>query len=79
MARAAFLLVLAVVGFVIWASKKATGYSPPGETANDQIKWTIRKTSGWIDSLKKEWDAAKSERDDTYQLPGPRDRNQRRR
>lgn len=77
MVRASFLLILAVVGFIIWASKKATGYSPPGETANDQIKRTIRKTSSWMDGLKKEWDGAKGERDDTHQLPGPRDRNQR--
>lgn len=77
MVRASFLLVLAVVGFITWVLKKVTGDSPPGETAHDQIRRTIRKTSSWLDSLQKEWDGAKGERNDTHQLPGPRDRNQR--
>ncbi|MBI5862922.1 MAG: hypothetical protein HZB38_00130 [Planctomycetes bacterium] len=75
MVRSAFILVLVVVGFIVWATKKATGYSPPGESANDQIKRTIRKTSSWLDGLKHEWDDAKS--GDRSQLPGPRDRDQR--
>lgn len=75
MVRAIFLLILAVVGFVIWAGKKATGYSPPGETANDQIKKTIRNTSSWIDGLKQEWDKAKSS--NSRELPGPDDQRRK--
>jgi hypothetical protein len=73
MARSAGLLVLAVIGLIIWASRKVTGYSPPGETPGDQIRRTVRKTSGWFDGLKDEWDQGK--RDDSGRdLPGPRDR-----
>lgn len=77
MVRFAFILVLVVVGFIVWATKKAAGYSPPGESANDQIKRTIRKTSGWLDGLKHEWDDAKSGSGRRSQLPGARDRDQR--
>jgi ABC-type transporter Mla subunit MlaD len=58
MARGAFLLVLVVVGFVVWAAKAATGRA--SGTANDQIRHTIRRTSSWMDGLKQEWDRGKN-------------------
>ena len=67
MARGAFLLVLAVIGFIIWVGKAATGHADG--SANDQIKRTVRKTSSWMDGLKEEWDGGKK------RLPGPKDRD----
>ena len=70
MARGAFLLVLAVVGFIVWAAKSAAGKADG--SANDQIKRTVRKTSDWFESLKNEWDGGKSKSD--RELPDPRNR-----
>lgn len=55
MARSAILLVLAVVGFFVWAAKQATGHGSD-DSVNDEVKKTIRKTSRWIDDLKNEWE-----------------------
>ena len=70
MARGAFLLGLAVIGFIIWVGKAATGHADG--SANDQIKRTVRKTSSWMDGLKEEWDGGKK------RLPGPNDRDRER-
>lgn len=70
MARGIGLLILAVVGFIVWAAKSAAGKADG--SPNDQIKRTIRKTSNWLDSLKDEWDSGKSKSD--RELPDPRDR-----
>lgn len=67
MARGAFLLILAVVGFIIWVGKAATGHAQG--SANDQIKRTIRKTSNWMDGLRAEWEGGKD------RISGPKDRD----
>jgi len=59
MIRAIFLLILALIGLVLYGTKKATGNAKSDLTANEQIKDTIKKTSTWLNDLKKEWENGK--------------------
>lgn len=57
MLRAAVLIVLAVIAFVIWLFKAIVGADT--RSLNDEIKTTVRKTSIWVDGLKSEWERGK--------------------
>ena len=60
MIRIIVLLVLALVGWVVFAVKKLSS-NDPSVTAKGEIKKTIKKTSSWLDGLKKAWDDGKKE------------------
>jgi hypothetical protein len=57
MARSAIVLIVALAGLIIWAGKSVAGGNPG--RPDDEVKKTIRKTSAWLDGLKKEWDDSK--------------------
>ena len=59
MIRGIFLLILALVGLIVYGTKKATGNAKSDLTADKQIKDTIRKTSNWLNELKQEWENGK--------------------
>lgn len=59
MIRGIFLLILAFIGLIVYGTKKATGSAKSDLTANKQIKDTIKKTSTWLNELKKEWENGK--------------------
>ena len=44
--------------FVIWSLKNIFGGGSAG-SLDDEVKNTVRKTSKWVDDLKKEWDDGK--------------------
>lgn len=58
MARTLVLLVLAVIGAVIWGGKSLSS-SGQTRSLDDEIKHTVKKTSEFVDKLKKDWDDAK--------------------
>lgn len=58
MIRAIGLLVLAIIGWIVFAAKKAVN-SDPDVTAKGEIKKTVKKVSSWLDDLKQTWDEGK--------------------
>lgn len=60
MARSLILIVLAAIALVIWVGKSIFGDGSVGSLDNE-VKTTVRKTSSWVDGLKKEWDDAKKD------------------